>query len=449
MNTIDNTHYLSRSWAMLTKDKGWFKPILLLALIPVVMIVPVVGWIAAAVAAIGQIGYQLEWARLTSWGVDSTIKQKGVDVGGCLKAGWRGFVVSLGWAVLIAVIGWLLRDVIFSFNESVSGFIGFVWYVLTLFIYAAVIVAMVRATIYQSFGAGYQFNRIWDMVKHDFGGIARITGIMLLGEVIEVLCGIIMAIVVLSAYLPAILTTAYSASAYSSYSSYSSNAEVARLVEQFMGIFQSIGPVIVLLLFVLGFIASLFGLLATNAAGLYLRQFDVRAWGPSAAPLPAPLTAAGGKAPAPAPFVAQAAPSARPAAAPTETPVATQANVTAPVAAPTPAPVSAPVPGEGTSASQAASAGETTTVTVQPLSYSPDDGAATAPAPEQTAPATQPAAAPEQPVPDDETKVSDVVVEVEQAAKDAGEQVEQAVEKVEDKIEQKVDELDDKDKPQQ
>ena len=72
-------HYISRSWDMLTRDKGWIKVILLLAL---ASFVPFVG-------LIGLVGYGLEWARLTAWGIDSSPKQRGVRIGECLASGWR------------------------------------------------------------------------------------------------------------------------------------------------------------------------------------------------------------------------------------------------------------------------------------------------------------------------------------------------------------------------
>ena len=53
--------YASRSWSLLTRDEGWIKPVLVLA---AARLIPIVG-------GMGANGYALEWARLTSWGVDS------------------------------------------------------------------------------------------------------------------------------------------------------------------------------------------------------------------------------------------------------------------------------------------------------------------------------------------------------------------------------------------
>ena len=90
---MQDAKYFSHSWELLTRDKGWVKPILVLA---IAMFVPVVGPLAV-------LGYALEWARLSAWGVDAAPKQRGVKIGGCLVAGWRAFVVILVWMLLWGV----------------------------------------------------------------------------------------------------------------------------------------------------------------------------------------------------------------------------------------------------------------------------------------------------------------------------------------------------------
>ena len=87
----NNEGYLSHSWGLLTRDEGWIKPLLVLA---AAQLVPVIG-------PIGVNGYVLEWARLTAWGVDSSPKQKGVDIGGCIKSGARALAVSLGFGLAL------------------------------------------------------------------------------------------------------------------------------------------------------------------------------------------------------------------------------------------------------------------------------------------------------------------------------------------------------------
>ena len=92
--TFTDQSYFSRDWAMLTRDKGWIKPILLMAL---ASLVPIVG-------ILGVTGYAYEWARLTAWGVDSAPKQRDVKVGACIKSGFRVCMVTLCWSLAVGFV---------------------------------------------------------------------------------------------------------------------------------------------------------------------------------------------------------------------------------------------------------------------------------------------------------------------------------------------------------
>ena len=58
---MQETRYFSHAWALLTKDKGWPKVIVMLALW---MLIPIVGWLWV-------LGYEAEWARLIDIGRES------------------------------------------------------------------------------------------------------------------------------------------------------------------------------------------------------------------------------------------------------------------------------------------------------------------------------------------------------------------------------------------
>ena len=100
------------SWHMLTRDKGWLKPVLVLTL---------VGWIPI-LGQIALLGYGMEWARLTAWGVDSAPKQRGVDYGKVLSTGGRAFLVTISMGIVVA----LILQVVFpgSLYLLVSGLTG-------------------------------------------------------------------------------------------------------------------------------------------------------------------------------------------------------------------------------------------------------------------------------------------------------------------------------------
>ena len=86
------------SWKMLTRDKGWIKPILMLTL---------VGWIPI-LGQIAILGYGLEWARLTAWGVDAAPKQRGVAYGKVLATGGIAFLVMLTMGLVTGIVDTIL-----------------------------------------------------------------------------------------------------------------------------------------------------------------------------------------------------------------------------------------------------------------------------------------------------------------------------------------------------
>ena len=82
------------SWRMLTRDKGWVKRLLVLTL---VSWIPILGQIAV-------LGYGLEWARLTAWGVESAPKQRGVDYGKVISTGARAFLITISQAFVCGLV---------------------------------------------------------------------------------------------------------------------------------------------------------------------------------------------------------------------------------------------------------------------------------------------------------------------------------------------------------
>ncbi len=257
----NNEGYLSHSWGLLTRDEGWIKPLLVLA---AAQLVPVIG-------PIGVNGYVLEWARLTAWGVDSSPKQKGVDIGGCIKSGARALAVSLGFGLALGFFNAIL-NVIPLIGTLAALAVG-------LLTGPVIAMATLRATIYQQIGAGYQLDRLYDMVKRDSNGFLRVTGIFALlaaalAAVVSLFVGGILLskmgdIIDLAMYLE---NTAYPNDAY--------------VVSMMFGIIGTSLP----LMFVVGYIISIAGtcvsMLTTNATALWMRQFDVQNWGESADPLP-------------------------------------------------------------------------------------------------------------------------------------------------------------------
>ncbi len=254
-----NEGYYSRSWKLLSRDKGWYKPLLVMS---VALFVPIVG-------ALGVFGYELEWARLTAWGVDSSPKQKNVQVGKCIKAGWRGFVSVIGWVVIFALIGAMLRDVT---NEN--SFVSILIDVAGILFAIVTKICALRAAIYQNFTAGYRADRIVDMLKRDGSGFFRIAG---LSVVIQLITGLILFVLALILLAPVVFSII-------SIIAYSGTTEaVAYAITR---AFTDIAPWAVLLLFATNFLSTFTDMILITAVGLWMRQFDVPAWGASGDPLP-------------------------------------------------------------------------------------------------------------------------------------------------------------------
>ena len=266
---MQETRYFSHAWALLTKDKGWPKVIVMLALW---MLIPIVGWLWV-------LGYEAEWARLIAWGVEGSPKQKNIDLGQCLTSGWRVFVVQFGWSILWMILSnfILLGSGSLQFynhypyvDTDFGSFTSLILDIAGIFCWIFLVIAGVRTAIYQRYTAGYQLNRIFDMLKRDIRGFVKIVGISLLaalisGAVIGVLCFFA---VVLGALGLGLLS--YGVTSGTNYS-----------VPMFFILLAT-----VLFFLIVEMILLVLSLINYVMVGLWLRQFDVLSWGASEDPLP-------------------------------------------------------------------------------------------------------------------------------------------------------------------
>ncbi|EHF02835.1 hypothetical protein HMPREF1008_00480 [Olsenella sp. oral taxon 809 str. F0356] len=257
----DSASYWSRAWGLLTRDKGWAKVLLVMG---VAGFVPIVGML-------GTSGYGLEWARLTAWGVDSAPKQKDVRVGECISSGWRGFVSALGLVCLWAALRMLFAQ---SFVEHPFGLI-----LLVLDLAVGVICSLcaLRAAIYQDFKAGYQVNRIIDMIRRDPVGLGRIILAVFLMDVV---------IWFVVAFFAVIMAVAFAFSALSVFGATEGvdvPLDVMLRYQTFSGLFF---PTIIVMVYLVLVAYSFVNLMEYNMLALWLRQFDVPSWGSSSDPLP-------------------------------------------------------------------------------------------------------------------------------------------------------------------
>lgn len=267
--------YFSRSWALIGKEPGWYKVLLVMG---IANFVPIAG-------PLGTSGYVFEWSRLIAWGADAAPKRRGIGVGECIKSGWRGFASTIGWGVLLGIIMSLVASI------SHGGVVPFLLS-LVIGVFGGTILAVccVRAAIYQNFKAGYRADRIFEMLKRDFGGIARIAGLCIL---ISLIIALAVYLIALIAFIP-LITRAIGMAAYTSAYSYSPYLDDSYFIyNEIISTLMGMIPVLLVIGY-LGSVATSFASLVEYAAvGLWMRQFNVPAWGASGDPLPEALMLSG------------------------------------------------------------------------------------------------------------------------------------------------------------
>ena len=255
--------YFSRSWALLTRQKGWIKPVLVLT---VCMLVPVVGWF-------GVLGYVLEWARLTAWGVNAAPKQRGVRIGECIASGARAFVVMLVWYLVAGVVLAVLSVV--PLFEHIIDLLS----PLLLVIFSMVVmVAVMRATIYRRIVPGFRAGHVWKMVEHNPGGLARCLGMMFLGSLLMDFLAAVLVGSVMVSVLPVLF---YLTQGYSMYL-YGARGPLMLVLEAL----SSLGPMTIVFLLLILLVCVVTTMLGYTAVALWVRQFNVPAWRGDKDPLP-------------------------------------------------------------------------------------------------------------------------------------------------------------------
>lgn len=315
---FERGRYFSCAWSLLTREKGWWKPV---AVCAAADLVPVAG-------PLGVLGYKLEWARLVAWGADVSPKRHGVRVGSCISSGWRGFLVLLVWSLVMGVIGGVCGAL-----PLIGGLLGTLWTICCLYLGMVERVAALRATIYQKAGAGFSWKNLVELGRRDPSGLLSILGWeMLCYLVIALVSGIVLSVTALGA-MPRIISLASELGYYNSGLSPYGDLEyyVTQLaMELFFYVIAAFGPTLIVLALIALVLRNGISMVVYAALGLWIRQFDVANWGRSEEPLPS--TAFAGE------KVTDAAPPVAPATvadAPAEAPVR-PAEPVAPVAEPEP-----------------------------------------------------------------------------------------------------------------
>lgn len=271
---FERGRYFSRAWSLLTREKGWWKPV---AVCAAADLVPVAG-------PLGVLGYKLEWARLVAWGADVSPKRHGVRVGSCISSGWRGFLVLLVWGLVMGVIGGVCGAL-----PLIGGLLSTLWTICCLYLGMVVSVAALRATIYQKAGAGFSWKNLVELGRRDPSGLLSILGWeMLCYLVIALVSGIVLSVTALGA-MPRIISLASELGYYNSGLSPYGDLEyyVTQLaMELFFYVIAAFGPTLIVLGLIALVLRNGISMVVYAALGLWIRQFDVANWGRSEEPLP-------------------------------------------------------------------------------------------------------------------------------------------------------------------
>lgn len=242
--------YFERSWAIITQESSWLSTIgklLLMVCIPVAGIIAVFGFMA-------------EHARQIAWGQNNAPSLSWGDFGKYFKSGARSLGVLLGWGLLVSFVTNLIFSIPpFSWLPSTASEI------VSSVVSTLVVVAVVRAAIYQQLTAGYEGRLLWEMIDNDFVGLARIMGIRLIASLV-------------SAWVLRIITGV----------SFGFTSLTAVVASQSFGLNWSLPYTLfaLLVLIILLAFAVMADLIVYTAVGLWYRQYNVPAWGRSSDPLP-------------------------------------------------------------------------------------------------------------------------------------------------------------------
>lgn len=267
------------SWRMMTRDKGWLKPVMVLTLVG---LIPIVGQMAI-------LGYGYEWARLTAWGVDAAPKQRNVDYGKVMTTGAKAFALALLMnmalgvlSALIPVLGVGTAGVLSLFSPFASVSLlasGMVLSAVALLVVGTlantfISVCALRMTIYDRFGAGWRLDRVFQMIGRDFGGFVHAFAVSLLANLLP------FAFAVLAAVLGGLVLGVGAAGFGYGYTYYGWAISTA------MVLVLAAVVVVVLAVFAYGCLSVVAQLVSINAVGQWVQRFDVARWGTSADPLP-------------------------------------------------------------------------------------------------------------------------------------------------------------------
>ena len=266
--------YFAAAWGDVTKSPGWALIVLRLGLL---CLVPVFGIVVVY-------GYLFSWARDIAWNVHRPLPRKifANEDGNLYRRGFFIFVVALVFSLVPGIANCFIGVLAgFSFGgATVYGsyvpalFGSMIWLagnsasvVLSVFAVLFFWVGAMRVSLYGTLSSGFQIQKIWAMMKHDFIGLLRIVGMAIL---------IAMAIAISTMVLVLFFALMCGGLIWLM-SSGSSTSMVAAVLIVLLG-----AAFFALLLFASAFQYAL----VFRALGYWTRQFDVSLWSGQEDPMP-------------------------------------------------------------------------------------------------------------------------------------------------------------------
>ena len=272
----------------LRNTKGWFKKLLLLALLN---LIPIFGQIVT-------FGYLYGWAREIAWGVNNPLPDRilGNEDGKLYRRGFFALVITFVFSLAPGVVdffselltggGVLGFSQLFSegarqaasvpgaFALTLGSLLGIVSFVLQFAVVMLGWVAIMRMSIYDDLGAGFQITTIWKMACRDVSGLFKILGMcVLIGAIIGILFTIAFSLVTIVIFAGALAVSADITT--------ESQAIATVLGAGLIGI-----PIFLLLAYFLMVGIVYVEALATRAVGYWTYQFNVPQWRGKDDPLP-------------------------------------------------------------------------------------------------------------------------------------------------------------------
>lgn len=285
--------YFITAWQDIKNSPRWFSK---LAVLSLVGLIPVFGWIVVY-------GYVFGWARDKAWNIHAPMPEHifGNEDGKLYSRGFFAMVIGIvcmlvPWVIDLigntvsgigsAGLGWHhMTGGFFAFPFGLfSWFTGFVFFVISIaaYFFATLFywVGTMRMSIYGRLSAGFQIGKIWSMIRHDFGGILRILGMV-------VLLSIIMAAVVFALVLIVLLVGILAAFVVT-------GGTMSMGVNQLTAGIAGVGLIVGLMLFILALLivfvsmvmTVLIQLMTARALGYWTRQFDIPRWRGQEDPMP-------------------------------------------------------------------------------------------------------------------------------------------------------------------